>query len=196
MPDPRNILPALIIAYIIIGKTFNEIIEYLKILAKVKIPMWIFVVLVILLSIPMYSASVVGFFGPERNFSFSGYQEAGQWLKENAAGDALIYSTAPRQIRTFAEREYKRDLYNIDYGGTLIYLFHFKTLEDFANETKDKHDIYLDLDSFESGQPLWASPPTQEKINTIMKLGFTPVKQVTRKINSQDITVGIILHKP
>ncbi|QQG38506.1 MAG: glycosyltransferase family 39 protein [Candidatus Woesearchaeota archaeon] len=195
LPDPRNVLPALIIAYVIIGKTFNEIVEYLKILTKVKISMWIFVVLVVIISIPIYSASVNGFFGPQRNFSFSGYQEAGQWLKENVPKESLIYSTAPRQIRTFSERDYKRDLYNVDYGGTVIYLFHFKTFEEFAEEIKDKKDIYLHIDVFESGQPDWASPPNQEKIEALKTLGFIPIKEIQNQVGDQNIIIGIILHK-
>ena len=75
-------------------------------------------------------------------------------------------------------------------------MYHFKTLEDFANETKDKNDVYLHIDVFESGQPTWASPPTQEKVDAITSLGFRIVKEITGRFESQDILIGLILHRP
>jgi len=192
---PRFLLTVLPIAVVLVAKTFSEIIIYLKILTKIKLSIWIFVLLTILMVIPSINIATKSHFSDQRKFSFSGYQEAGAWLKENAAREALIYSTAPRQIRTFAEREYKRELYNKDLGGTTVYLSHFKTLDDFMNETKDKDNIYLHLDIFESGQPSWASPITQEKVTQLMTLGFTPVKEIVLPFNSQPVIVGLILYK-
>ena len=191
----RYLLPVLPFAIIFIAKTFSEILVYLRILAKIRLGMWVFVIISILLAIFSYNSTLDNLFNPVRNFSFSGYQETGEWIRENVPKEALIYSTAPRQIRTFSEREYKRDLYNVDYGGTLIYLYHFKTLEDFVNETKGKNNVYLHLDSFESGQPAWASPPTQEKVDALIPLGFRIVKEIVGRFESEDVLVGLILHR-
>ena len=74
---PRFLLTVLPIAVVFVAKTFSEIVIYLKVLTKVKIGMWIFVIIAVIMAVPFYNLALDGLFNAGRNVSFSGYQEGG-----------------------------------------------------------------------------------------------------------------------
>lgn len=194
---PRFLAPIFPVAFLITAEALYEIRMFLNGLIKFNIPKLLFVVIAILLILPFYTQGVAMHEG--RYFTFSGYQEAGEWLKINSEPNAIIITTAPRQIRAFAEREFQEH-YEVEYGGTLNYANKFKTLDEFINEiNKIDAPVYLHSDIWESGQPDWVSPMTQDKANALGSLGFQLVYVVNRDIPTnvgiQKGPIGFIFRK-
>lgn len=132
-----------------------------------------------------------------KTFSYTGYQEAGQWLKDNVPINDPIFVGEYRSIRLFAEREFGGPPPE-NYGGTIInlrspyrYTENFDNVsqknfeEDILNASKNS-DVYLEIDIWEYYQPGWYYPLSQKSIDYFTSLGFNMVKVVEREVLTKD----------
>jgi len=134
-----------------------------------------------------------------KSFTFLGYQEAGQWLKDNAPDNAIIFAGSPRSIRAFVGREYYNEGHEDSptIGGPLWWLRGDRYLEEFhpddakqnfeedlAMLVKD-HDIFLEIDVWEYTQPKWYWPVSQQSIDYFLSQGFKIVHVVEREVPTE-----------
>ena len=193
-PEDRYILPLL--PLIILFSTFAlvEISNYVVMLIKNKRLAGYFKkgVLMIFVVFVCWNFYTIGdSLIKAKSTTYTGYQEAGEWLKVNALGETPIFAGSPRTMRALVGREYGGPGSFWDMGGSLWYLR--------AGEYKDnrslfesditilarKSDIYLEIDVWEYTQPTWYFPISQASIDYFMSLGFQLVKVIEREVDTQ-----------
>jgi len=188
---PRYVMPALPALFIMASFAIVEILLFLKSIIKIdpKIFKWIKVgvFLIIFLIYSPIAIPILGY-GPlyERGlnlqeskvWSYTGFNEAGEWIKTNAPDDAILYAGSNRAMSFYSDRAYE------NYGGTLRVLR--MSEEEFRNQiAEETKEVYLEVDMWEWGQPDWVYPLSQEKLNNIINMGFEPVKFVERELPTQ-----------
>lgn len=201
----RYMLPLLPIAILLAVYAVNEISEYLALFLS-KNGKWLrgAAALVIILVISWHYFGVADELVAGRQYSYTGYPEAGKWMKENVPDDGIIFAGSPRSIRTFAGREwYSGPKYDSPiYGGSIYWLrgeryhhnydnYDFDKVEnphaqqnfeeDVANFSKD-HDLFVEIDIWEYTQPRWYFPVSQKSLDYFISLGFKVVKVVEREV--------------
>lgn len=165
---PRYLIVCLPAIYLSISWVIFELGTYIKKIFNIKISSWIFVGLVILLAIPSYSLG--NNLNIEKSYSYRGFKEAGEWLKDNIEKDAIVYSGSVRTLRAFSGIE------EVERGGNLA---GYPEKEDFEYIAKtSKVPIYIQIDFWESIQPEFVYPLTESKLNYLQNLGFRVVKTV------------------
>ncbi len=153
-----------------------EIKEYLKNF-KININSWIFVIIALALMIPMIinGYNLLEF----KIHTYTGFEEAGSWLKDNVEKDAVIYSYSTRALRVFSEIEF--DVNNGQLKGPPSDKIEFEKEISSIN-----NPIYLVVDLWEYIQPDWMYPLNQEKFNYFISQNFQPVKIVERDLPTQN----------
>ena len=198
----RYVLPLFPIAILFAVFAFEEIGIYLSMFTHkfAKPLLVIFVVLFISWNYYQIGDSL----NYNKSFSYLGYQEAGQWLKENVPAGDPVFAGEYRSIRAFSERDYGGPV-GEDFGGNVINLrspYRYSTegakppeeerknFEDDVAAISPNRDVYLEIDIWEYAQPTWYWFPqkglTQESLNYFVSLGFTPVKIIEREVLTKD----------
>jgi len=140
--------------------------------------------------------------------SYAGHVEAGQWLKENMNGEAILFAGSPRMMRAFTEKEfynqgpddspisggpvrwlrgerYHENYQNWDYNEVVNPDARINFEEDVVNLTKS-HDLFIEIDIWEFTQPRWYFPIKQESINYFIGQGFSLVHIIEREVQTQN----------
>src|SRR3989338_9272430 len=113
------------------------------------------VLLVIIICYNFYQTGTQ--FIQSKSLTYTGYQEAGQWIKENVPEDIPIFAGEYRSIRLFTEREFGGPTPEF-YGGPILNLRSPRRYTeehesdgksnfelDVANLSKNS-DVYLEID--------------------------------------------------
>ncbi|MAG50423.1 hypothetical protein CL621_02145, partial [archaeon] len=163
---PRYLLPCLPALYLMVGWVVFEIGKYIKKFSKIKISNWVFIGLIVLIAIPFYSLG--NNLNISKSYTYTGFKEAGEWLKDNIEENAIIYSASVRTLRAFSGIE------EVENGGNLA---GYPEKEDFEDIVKtNKAPVYIEIDVWERIQPEFVYPLTESKINYLQSLGLTFVK--------------------
>lgn len=105
---------------------------------------------------------------------FTGFKEAGQWVKAAANPEATIIAGSPRLVRYYSGIEL------IDFGGNIFPLPDKKD-EFETNVLSAPGLVLLEIDDWERvRQPDWVYPFSREKMAYIKSLGFELEKTVIR----------------
>ena len=192
----RYILPLLSVGILLAVFAIEEMAAYLSMFTHKNLKHILVIIVIIFISWNYYQAGDPLIYN--KTFSYLGYQEAGQWIKDNVPVDAPIFAGEYRSIRLFAEREYAGPIHE-ENGGTIWNLRSpFRYTEDndgdvgksnFENDVSNlskNNDVYLEVDIWEYAQPKWYWPLSQESINYFQSLGFKPMKVVERDVQTQD----------
>jgi len=195
----RYMLPLLAIFIVLAAFALDEVGNYLSFFVKSKKAKYVLIIpIILLISWSYYQIGDPLIYN--KSFSYLGYQEAGQWIKENIPVTDPLFAGEYRSIRLFSEREYGGPE-GEDYGGNVINLRselrylaeRGKTLEQAQKNFEDdvavlsqKRDVYLEIDVWEYAQPAWYYPLSQNSVNYFSSLGFKPVKVVEREVQTKD----------
>ncbi|MBI2145783.1 glycosyltransferase family 39 protein [Candidatus Woesearchaeota archaeon] len=207
----RYVLPLFSIAILLAVFALEEISTYISMFIHKFAKPIIVIVVVIFISWNYYQVGDA--LNYNKSFSYLGYQEAGQWMKENVPAKDPIFVGEYRSIRAFSEREFGGPMLE-DYGGNIINLrspYRYSTEgvkpkeEEQRNFEEDilvlsqSRDIYLEIDIWEYAQPTWYWPLSQASLDYFVSLGFYPVKIIERPVLTKDgpktIPVIFILKK-
>ncbi|MBW3015159.1 glycosyltransferase family 39 protein [Candidatus Woesearchaeota archaeon] len=188
---PRYLLPLAPAVFVMVGLVLEEISYYVKAFTGFKHMDWVLILFVAFVCFNYYNQGVLMI--EDKGYTYTGFQEAGEWISRNVPEDSIIYAGSFKQIRTFSGYEYEI------YGGNIRDLYHDTidefvesyTEEDFYEEKhretigeKQKHfgaPIFLQIDVWEyAGQKAWVFPLDQNKLQAIMDLGFE-VKYVVER---------------
>ncbi|MBI2102545.1 glycosyltransferase family 39 protein [Candidatus Woesearchaeota archaeon] len=211
----RYMLPLLPIALLLAVYAVLEIGQYLVLFFNEK-KKWLqsVVAIFIILLIAWHYYGTADKLVASKQYGYTGYPEAGKWLKENVPEDGIIFAGSPRSIRTFAEREwYSGPKYDSPiYGGSIYWLrgeryhhnydnYDFDNVmnpdaqQNFADDVTNlskNHDIFVEIDIWEYTQPRWyynrfsSYPLTQDGVNFFLSLGFKLVKVVEREVPTKE----------
>lgn len=125
----------------------------------------------------------------QRSLTYTGFRELGQGVAEldDAYNFSTIYAQSHRQVRFFSGREYESD------GGKVSRLP--AEIGDFRNESR----VLLQLDVWEYAGPDWSHPLSQELMDQLAALNFTPVQVVERPYPTgqgvQNVPVAFLMFK-
>ncbi|MDY6789135.1 MAG: glycosyltransferase family 39 protein [Candidatus Nanohaloarchaea archaeon] len=116
--------------------------------------------------------------------SYTGYGEAGRFLKKNMGENDIVIAGAKRQIRFFSGRNYKGD------GGIEGNLVNPSTNwnRSYFLKKVQSYDrpVWVVVDSWEYTQPDFMHPLNQKKLSWFQNAGFRPVKIVRRKVPTKN----------
>ncbi len=134
----------------------------------------------------------------QKSFTYTGYEEAGTWLKQNVPTESMIIAGEYRSIRLFAENEFGGPAAGEDDGGNVWNLRSpYRFTESFDNVSKKNfeedvknfskyNDVYLEIDVWEYYQPSWYWPLRQESLDYFASLGFQMMHVVQRDVLTND----------
>jgi len=205
----RYMLPLLSVGVLLAVFALEEIRNYASLFLNKKITYLIPIAVVLLLSLNYYQIGNTLIYN--KTFTYTGYEEAGTWIKENVPDDALVFAGEYRSIRLFSEREFGGPPNDEDLGGNIWNLRSpYRYTEIYANVSQknfeedirnlsQKSDIYLEIDHWEYAQPSWYWPLKQESFDYFIGMGFQLVKVVEREVPTdkgfQKLPVIFILKK-
>ena len=183
-PDPRHIAPIIPFGIIIASYGFFELGAIIKQFINVPYAEWILLVIGGLFVIQLYPQGIA--LNVDKSYSFTGYNEAGEWFAQNLPTGTLAYVSSQGPMRLFSGLGY------ITEGGPIrqIQTFGDGEIPDFSKAT---FPIYLHIDMWERG-PKWSYPLTQEKLGYLQSLGFQVVKVVERQFPTQQGMQKIPVH--
>ncbi len=186
----RYVLPGVIPLFLLAATGIDELRILIGKIAGIKLSRWIFIGLIVALMIPLYlQANIIV---KTSIYGYTGFKDAGIWLKDNAEENAVIFTDSTRAIRVFSLKEFDEN--NGELKGPA------KTKEEFEKQiSEQKLPIYLIYDQWEYIQPGWLYPLSQEKLDYIASLGFNPVNVVNKPYPTnqglQELPVVIIFKK-
>ncbi len=211
----RYLLPLLGIGITLAVFALDEIYQFCSAFFTERIAIFIPLVIVSLLAWNYYQIGEA--LNYNKSFSYTGYQEAGAWIRENVPKDAPVFAGEYRSIRVFSGREYggppaTANTPSEDYGGTIWNLRSpFRYTEDYEEEVgrrnfeedvarlAAKSDVFLEVDIWEYAQPKWFWPLTQKSFDYFSSLGFKVIKFIEREVQTSDglkkVPVIVILKK-
>lgn len=192
----RYILPLFAVGIILAVFALEEIRSFFELLfGKNKIFYLIPIILVLFISWNYYQTGDSLIYN--KTFSYTGYQEAGQWIKDNVPITDPIFAGEYRSMRLFTEREFGGPPPE-EYGGTIINLrspYRYTEIydnvsqknfeEDVLNWSKNS-DIYLEIDIWEYYQPKWYFPLSQKSLEYFTNFGFNLVKVIERDVMTNE----------
>ncbi len=188
-PDPRHLAPLLPLGIILATFGYFEVSELVKLFFPIRFLEWGVLLLGALFLFPLFTMG--NEFIAQKSYTFTGYNEAGEWLAQNLPEGALAYVSSQGPIRLFSGFGYNSE------GGPLrqIQTFGEGAEPDFSQAATP---IFLHIDMWERG-PQWSFPFTEEKLRKLEAQGFRVEKVVFRKYptqqGSQDMPVHFLLVK-
>ncbi|MBS3157751.1 glycosyltransferase family 39 protein [Candidatus Woesearchaeota archaeon] len=177
---PRYILPMFPPVLLLAAIALYESHVYLKILTNIQVPRILMLLLVLVVVMPYYKQGEA--ISSQKVYSYTGYDEAGTWLKDNennGYSQVFVGSTSPSTL-------YSGIRYHTE-GGSLRSTSQFKDIDElmrYINHNSTAKDFYVQLSIWEYGD-YWAFPITQELINKIISKRFEIVKIVEREIATE-----------
>lgn len=179
-PYTRYILPALpsiaLLASVGLTESINLIKQSLKIKNNyLKIIAGIILLLII---IPIYYKDANSLI-LNRSYPFSGYDEAGEWIKKNVEIGSKVYVMSTSWAALFSG--YDGFSTKSDKSITFKNTAEFKEPTQLINHINNYENAYLIIDNWEAGaQPTWLTP-TNENINNLINMGFELVHIINKK---------------
>lgn len=165
---PRYMLPALPSMLIIAAMGAEDVLMMIRGWG-LKINQWIIVGTICLLCIPSYTEGKR--LHIERQIGYTGFEEAGELIKETNAD--LTYAMSMRAIRYYSNIEYEK------YGGKLLPFPSDRAA--FQKAIKGK-SVVIEVDIFEYSAPAYVYPLTQANIRFFGAQGFYVKGRVDRPI--------------
>jgi len=176
----RYMLPLLSVAVILAIFSLEEIASYIALFTKKKFKFFLVIMIVGVVTIFIcWNLYQIG--DPliyNKSFSYSGHQEAGQWIRNNVPADAPLFAGSYRFVRLFTEREIGGPE-NEDQGGSIwnlraegVYDNNQSAFEEDLAKLSKESDVYLEVDHIEYTQPSWYYPLSEESFNYFASLGF------------------------
>ncbi|MDY6770242.1 MAG: glycosyltransferase family 39 protein [Candidatus Nanohaloarchaea archaeon] len=95
---------------------------------------------------------------------FTGLEEAGKWIRQNSAEDAVVIAGSSNQIRFFSDR-------------TTIHAGSIKSTDEFYRVLTEQNVTYVEVDRWESTQPRWYLRIVQQSDAFQPVRGFGPRKR-------------------
>lgn len=186
---PRYLLPLVPAAILIASFAIAEIGEFVQVFTKKRIT-FVLIILAILIAIPFYRNGVA--LHESKAYTYSGYQEAADWLTRNIEDNAVVFAGSPRTMRGLTRWQYYEFPPGQLLGGRIYYLRSEKYIEDINAFEKDLEEnlkksipVYLEIDIWEYTQPSWYFPINQDSINYFTSIGFEPRYTVQREMPTQ-----------
>ena len=193
----RYVLPLFAVGIILAVFALEEIRYFFELMfGKNKLFYLVPIILVLFISWNYYQTGDSLIYN--KTFSYTGYQEAGQWIKDNVPINDPIFAGEYRSIRLFAEREFGGPPQDQDFGGSIWNLrspYRYTEIydnvsqenfeEDVLNLSKDS-DIYLEIDIWEYYQPKWYFPLSQKSLDYFTDFGFNLVKVIERDVMTNE----------
>ena len=147
-----------------------------------KNPLRIFLagILVLIMCSPIFLDTLMRgqFLAKRKHVGYTGYREAGEWIKKNSQEKTLVLSTSPRAIRYYSGIDYVED------GGNIVPLVTLKTKSDFERFIRDEdRPVLLEIDIWDFDQPRWIYPLSEQKNKYLYSHGFRIVQKI-RKMTS------------
>lgn len=192
---PRYVLPAIPGIILLAGIGLTESIDLGKvILSKIKIKInsdhlkIICTIILLFFVLPSYYEAANTMI-LRLSYPFSGYDEAGEWIKNNVEKGSKVYVMSTSWAALFSGYDGFSTKSNTDvtFMNTAIY----KNPQMLINEIEQRDKpTYLIIDKWESSaQPKWLSP-SLENINNIMDMDFELLHVITKKypITQEELT--------
>lgn len=176
--DTRYILPAVPCMILIAGIGMEAVV---RLFSRIGFPKGAGQVLIL---------GMVGFFmfvnygeivrvGHRSTHSYTGFPEAGAWLKRHVPLGAVVFAGSERAIRYHSGLDYRGS------GGPLESTP--ETWEEFAGRVHSAGGpVFLEVDTWEFTQPDWIFPFEETKAEKLSALGFELVKIVVRPAFSEE----------
>ncbi len=194
----RYLLPLLAIGIILAIFALDEIYQFCSLFLTRKVAFFIPLLIVSMIALNYYH--VGDSLNYNKSFTYTGYQEAGQWIKDNVPSNAPIFAGEYRSIRVFSDREFggPPGPPSEDYGGTVWNLrspYRYTedntaagphNFEEDVTRLVQKSDVYLEIDIWEYAQPSWYWPLSQKSFEYFASLGFKLVHVVERDVQTKD----------
>jgi len=108
--------------------------------------------------------------------TYSGFPEAGEWLRLNMGEDAILYAGSTRSMLAFTGLNESK----------------VKGLPENLSEIPRQGNVFVEVDVWEYTQPSYVYPLDQEKYNNLTSLGFGLVYYVQRELNGKLVPVIFI----
>jgi len=108
--------------------------------------------------------------------TYSGFPEAGTWLRQNMGRDAVLYAGSVRSMLAFTGLDESR----------------VRKLPENLSELPRQENVFVEVDVWEYTQPSYVYPLDQEKLDNLASLGFELVYYVQREMNGQPVPVIFI----
>jgi len=114
----------------------------------------------------------------KKSETFTGFQEAGEWIKKEGLPNAMVLASSARAIRYYSNIEFAK------YGGQIRLLPALQsTFEDIVKHTQGP--IFVEIDFWEKNiQPKWLYPISNTTQLYMASLGFKPALTIRQKIYS------------
>ncbi len=185
----RYMLPLLSMAIIFALFAIEEIGSFISLFTHKQARVFFVIIVVTLLCWSYYSEGDKLVYN--KSLTYTGYQEAGQWIKDNVPEGTPLFAGEPRTIRAFVERDFAGPDEWTE-GGSIWYLRAERYLEnktafeqDLARLNKES-EVYVVIDIWEYTQPKWYYPIRKESIDYFQSLGFTLVNVIQRDLPTKD----------
>lgn len=161
--DARYILPAFPAIFIISGLGINFFLTIIRQSIFKKILPIAIIIGYLIFFVHLYMKNSL--YLHKHNLSYTGFSQAGAWIKKNLKKEDILIAGSDRAIRYYSKINYK------EFGGQLIPTP--VSLSKFEKLTKNpERAIFLEADIWEYTQPSWIYPMTEEKVAHLEKLGF------------------------
>jgi hypothetical protein len=194
---PRYFLPAFPFMLLLAAYALFELRLYMQSILKIKLNRFIFIFIVLLLAVPLYQQGLQ--LHTSKQYSYTGYQEAGAWISENVPEDGFVFAGSPGFIRLFSGYEFIPGIFGSEGSAEGILYYGFPvdraSFEEIVREESKTQDIYLEVDIWEYKNQQWVYPLDQEKIDYFYSLGFEVVNVIERDVatSSEMQKVPVIL---
>lgn len=187
----RYMLPLLSVAVILAAFSLDELGSYISIYIHKSVKYFMVIGIVVLIGWNYYQTGDQLIYS--KSWTYAGYQEAGQWIKENVPESSPLFAGEYRSIVLFSERELGGPDESERLGGSIwnlrnprVYINNKSAFEQDVAEFSKKNDVYLEIDIWEYAQPSWFWPLTQDSLNYFNNLGFKLVKIVEREAPTKE----------
>ncbi|NQT46634.1 MAG: glycosyltransferase family 39 protein [Candidatus Omnitrophica bacterium] len=168
--DPRYILPIIPFVGLISAIGLEGVLVRAPKLHKIKVLPILLIVLFIFDNFRVYPVKMTWLKPVER--IGTDFRDAGDWIKTHIDENSTIIASDYRTIRLYSGINLE------EFGGQIIRMEDFTELRDFenyVNQTRQKNDIFLQVDVYNPMQPKWIFPAEPRKIQRLYKMGFEPV---------------------
>lgn len=175
--DMRFLLPLMPGVMLIAGITINAVLSKLEEKTTVEIfkPLFLVLMFAFLLNVTYAKGRSDTVLNTR---TFIGYTDAGQYIKEEAAGspETIILAGSPRMIRYYTDIDFK------EYGGRISPIpADEEGLRQLLLSTSSP--VIVEVDAWEKLQPKWVFPMDEEKIGLLKAFGFDLEKVVRRDMS-------------
>ncbi len=174
--------------FLIAGIGLEELFQkYLKTQQKIFIAKIVCILFILFINIGLYPDNRSEL--DKQTIYYSGFKEAGRWIKNEASSQTLVIAGSKRAIRYYSGINFR------EFGGRILGFP--KTKEEFEKIISNKTGSFiLEIDCWEFTQPEWAYPSSEEKVEYFKGLGFRVEKVFYLLVKNEKKYIIWLLKKP